>query len=230
MTQRKGLHRVASAVSAPVYTAREAMIDSQLKPCGVVSSRAVSAFFSVAREDYVAPSRRRLAYVDAAQPLGNGREMMAPLSLGYLVEDAAATPTDTVLVVGATTGYAAAVLSHMAGRVVALESDADLAAKALANLGSYPNVEVVEGPLEAGWAAGAPYSIILIDGAVEVLPPELIAQLAEGGRLFAILHGTDRVSRAARGRKQAGTLHLEPFAESAGTVLPPFRRAPAFRF
>jgi protein-L-isoaspartate(D-aspartate) O-methyltransferase len=89
---------------------------------------------------------------------------------------------------------------------------------------------VAEGPLETGWAAGAPYTIILIDGAVEVLPPELIAQLAEGGRLFAILSGTDHVARAARGRKRAGILHLEPFAESAGTVLPPFRKAPAFRF
>jgi protein-L-isoaspartate(D-aspartate) O-methyltransferase len=118
---------VASAVPAPIHTAREAMIDSQLKPCGVVSPRTVAAFFSVAREDFVAPDRRRLAYVDAAQPLGNGREMMAPLSLGYLVEDAAATPEDKVLVVGATTGYAAAIMSQMAGHVVALESDPALA-------------------------------------------------------------------------------------------------------
>ncbi len=221
---------MATAVSAPVHTAREAMIDSQLKPCGIVSPPVVAAFYSVPREDFVAPDRRKLAYVDAAQPLGNGRELMTPLSLGYLVEDAGATPADKVLVVGATTGYAAAVLSKVAGQVVALESDPGLASRARGNLAAYPNVEVAEGPLEAGWSAGAPYTIILIDGAVELLPAELIAQLAEGGRLLTILSGTDRVSRAARGRKQAGILHLEPFAETAGTVLPPFRQAPAFRF
>jgi len=221
---------VASAVSVSIHTAREAMINSQLKPCGVISPRVVSAFFSVPRENFVAPARRSLAYVDAAQPLGNGRELMAPLSLGYLVEDAGATPEDSVLVVGATTGYAAAVMSRMAGRVVALECDPALAALARTNLAVYSNNVVAEGPLEAGWPSGAPYSIILIDGAVEFLPADLIAQLAEGGRLFAILHGTDRVSRAARGRKQVATLQLVPFAETAGTVLPPFRKAPAFHF
>ena len=221
---------MASAVSASVHTAREAMIESQLKPSGIVSPRTVAAFFAVPREAFVAPDRRNLAYVDAAQPLGNGRELMTPLSLGLLVEDAAATAKDHVLVVGATTGYAAAILAHMAGTVVALESDAALAEAARANLAAYPNVSVAEGPLEAGWAEKAPYSIILIDGAVETLPADLIAQLTEGGRLFAILAGSDGVARAARGRKQAGALQLEPFAHSAGTVLPPFRKAPAFRF
>jgi len=221
---------VVPAFTASAPTPREAMINGQLKPCGVVSPRTVSAFLSVPREDFVPRERRKLAYVDAAQPLGNGREMMAPLSLGHLIEKAAATPKDMALVVGATTGYAAALLSRMAGHVVALECDPDLAAAARVRLASCSNVEIAEGPLEAGWAAGAPYSLILIDGAVEVLPPELVGQLAEGGRLLTILRGPDHVARAARGWKQAGTLHLEPFTESAGTVLPPFRKAPAFCF
>jgi protein-L-isoaspartate(D-aspartate) O-methyltransferase len=225
---------VASAVSvspSPDFTiAREAMIDSQLKPCGVVSPRIVSAFFAIPREDFVAEGRRGLAYVDSAQALGNGRELMPPLSLGLLVEDASPQPADNILVVGAATGYSAAVLSELAGKVTALESDAALAARARAALAGRTNVEVVEGPLEGGAPAGAPYSLILIDGAVQLLPPDLIAQLAEGGRLYAILQGTDGVCRAARGRKQAGVLPLEPFAEAAGAILPPFRKAPAFRF
>lgn len=227
---RKGFNRVASAVSASPLAAREAMIDSQLKPCGVISPRVSAAFFSVARESYVAPGRRGLAYVDAAQPLGGGRELLAPLSLGRLVEAADAQPTDRVLAIGAATGYSAAILAQLSGTVIALESDAGLAATARTNLASYENVRVVEGPLEAGAEDFGRYTLILIDGAVETLPSDLIAQLAEGGRLLAIVVGSDGVSRAAKGTRQAGILRMEPFAEAAGSLLPPFGKAPAFRF
>jgi protein-L-isoaspartate(D-aspartate) O-methyltransferase len=221
---------LASAVSASLLAPREAMIDSQLKPCGVVSPRTVSAFYAVAREDFVPAARRGIAYVDAAQPLGEGRELMAPLSLGLMVENAGVQAGERALVVAAGTGYSAAILAQMGARVTALESDAALAAAARTALADVPNVEVVEGPLEGGAPDGAPYDLILIDGAVELLPPELIAQLAEGGRLVAILHGSDGVSRAARGLKRAGIVPLEPFGEAAAALLPPFRKAPAFRF
>ena len=221
---------MASAVSASPLAPREAMIDSQLKPCGVVSPRTVAAFYAVAREDFVPPARRGIAYVDAAHPLGNGRELMAPLSLGLLLENAAVQPGERVLVVGAGTGYSAAILAAMGARVTALESDASLADAARAALAGTPDIQVVEGPLEGGAPEGAPYDLILVDGAVELLPPELIAQLAEGGRLVAIHHGSDGVSRAARGLKRAGIVPLEPFGEAAAALLPPFRRPHAFRF
>lgn len=206
------------------------MIDSQLKPCGVISPRVSAAFYSVAREAFVAPGRRGLAYVDAPQPLPGGRELLAPLSLGHLLEHAHVEPADKVLVVGAATGYSAALLATLAGSVVALESDAALAETARTTLAGVANVLVVEGPLEKGWTDGAPYTLILIDGAVEQLPPELIAQLAEGGRLMAIVIGSDGVSRAAKGVQFAGHLQLEPFAEAPGSLLPPFGKAPAFQF
>jgi protein-L-isoaspartate(D-aspartate) O-methyltransferase len=206
------------------------MIDSQLKPCGVVSPRTVTAFYAVPREDFVPAARRALAYVDAAQPLGGGRELMAPLSLGLLVEQAGVQPGERVLVVGAGTGYSAAILSAMGARVTAVESDPSLAQAARAALSGRPDIQVIDGPLEGGAPDGAPYDLILIDGAVELLPPDLIAQLAEGGRLVAIHHGSDGVSRAAKGFKRAGIVPLEPFGEAAGALLPPFRRAPAFRF
>jgi protein-L-isoaspartate(D-aspartate) O-methyltransferase len=206
------------------------MIDSQLKPCGVVSPRSVAAFFAVPREAFVPAERRGLAYVDAAQPMGQGRELMAPLSLGLLVEAAQVRPGERALVVGAGTGYSAALLAHMGANVVALESDAGLAARARAALAETQGVRLVEGPLEAGAADGAPYDLILIDGAVQELPPGLIAQLAEGGRLLAILHGSDGVARAAKGIMRAGIAPLEPFAEAGAALLPPFGKAPAFRF
>ena len=206
------------------------MIDSQLKPCGVISPRVSAAFYATAREAFVAPGRRGLAYVDAPQPLGSGRELLAPLSLGHLLEHAVVEPEDKALVVGAATGYSAAVLAQLCASVVALESDAGLAAAARNNLLGLNTVSVVEGPLDKGWADNAPYSLILIDGAVEQLPPELIAQLAEGGRLMAIVIGSDGVSRAAKGIKRAGFLQLEPFAEAPGALLPSFGKAPAFQF
>jgi protein-L-isoaspartate(D-aspartate) O-methyltransferase len=210
------------------------MIDSQLKPCGVVSPRTVAAFFAVPREAFVPAGRRGLAYVDAAQPLGNGRELMAPLSLGLLLEAAHVRPGERALVVGAGAGYSAALLAHMGAEVVALESDAALAAQARAALAAgdaaSQRVRLVEGPLEAGVPDGAPYQIILIDGAAETLPPGLIAQLAEGGRLLAILQGSDGIARAAKGIMRAGIARLEPFAEAGAALLPPFGKAPAFRF
>lgn len=225
---------MASAFHASPLAAREAMIDSQLKPCGVVSPRTVAAFFAVPREEYVPADRRGLAYVDTSQPLGQGREMMAPLSLGLLLESAQLRPGDRALVVGSGTGYSSALLAHMGAEVVALESDPALAARARTTLAADETagqrVALVEGPLEAGVPDRAPYSLILIDGAAETLPPGLIAQLAEGGRLLAILHGSDGVSRAAKGIMRAGIARLEPFAEAGAALLPPFGKAPAFRF
>ena len=219
---------MASAPSHSPLAAREAMIDSQLKPCGVVNPRTSAAFFAVAREDFVAEGRRGLAYVDAAQPLGNGRELLSPLSLGLLVEEAHVMPGETALVVGAATGYSAAILAHLGARVTALESDPALAARARAALADTARVQ--EGPLEAGASFGSPYDLILIDGGVEIVPDTLIAQLAEGGRMVAIVHGSDGVGRASKGVKRAGAVRLEPFAEAAAAILPPFRKAPAFQF
>ena len=219
---------MASAPSHSPLAAREAMIDSQLKPCGVVNPRTSAAFFAVAREDFVAEGRRGLAYVDAAQPLGNGRELLSPLSLGLLVEEAHVMPGETALVVGAATGYSAAILAHLGARVTALESDPALAARARAALADTARVQ--EGPLDAGASFGSPYDLILIDGGVEIVPDTLIAQLAEGGRMVAIVHGSDGVGRASKGVKRAGVVRLEPFAEAAAAILPPFRKAPAFQF
>lgn len=206
------------------------MIESQLKPCGVTTPRVVAAFYAVERADFVPQDRRGVAYMDRPHRFGNGRELMAPLSLGYLLEEASLRPDDRALVIGAGTGYGAAVLSRLAGSVVALESDADLAGRARELLADRPNVSVVEGPLEAGWAAGAPYSFILIDGAFEEQPAVLVEQLAEGGRVAAIVVGDDGVARASLGRLYAGIVHFEPFADSSAAILPPFRKAPTFRF
>lgn len=208
------------------------MIESQLMPCGIVASPVVSAFYSIPREAFVLPGRAGLAYVDAAQPIGPGRDMMPALSLGTLLQHAEVAPGQTALVVGAGTGYAAALLAHMGARVTALEADPALAQRMRDILAEHAidGASVVQGPLADGWAAHAPYAVVLLDGAIEELPPSLIAQLAEGGRVVAIVRGEDGVMRASVGRMAAGRLRLAPMVAAGAPLLPEFRKAERFRF
>lgn len=208
------------------------MIESQLMPCGIVAPAVVAAFHAVPREAFVLPERAGLAHIDAAQPIAAGREMMAPLSLGYLLQHAGAVPGERALVLAAGTGYAAALLAHMGIRVTALEADAALAGRARAILDdlAVAGVDVHIGPNAEGWADDAPYGLMLLDGAIEELPQSLITQLAEGGRVAAIVRGEDGVMRACLGRMAAGRLRFVPVAEAAAPLIPEFRKADTFRF
>lgn len=208
--------------------ARQAMVESQLMPMGVVDPLVVAAFATVPREAFVLPHRRALAHVDAPQPVGAGRMMMSPLSLGLLLQAARPRPGERALVVGAGTGYAAAILARIGCEVVALEEVPELAAAARERLGTA--AEVVEGPLVEGWAARAPYHLVLLDGSVDFVPDAIAAQIEEGGRLAAVVRGEDGVERPSIGRRVAGILHLEPVAEAGAPPLPGFRRAPRFAF
>jgi protein-L-isoaspartate(D-aspartate) O-methyltransferase len=137
------------------------------------------------------------------------------------------------LLVGAATGYAAAVLARLVGHVVALEEDEELAARAKSVLASLPEeggtVELVRGPLAKGWKKGAPFDLILIDGAVEQLPQALIDQLADGGRLATGLI-EDGVSRLCLGRKGGDGFGLIAFADAASAMIPGFEKPRAFNF
>src|SRR5438270_14094467 len=143
----------------PDYSAaRAAMVDSQLRPQGVSDPAVLQAMSTVPREQFVPDQSRPLAYVDRAIAIGAGRFLAAPAVLGQLLTQMAPERGQRALVVGAGTGYSAAILMAMGLEVVALESDPDLAVAARAH-----KIRVVEGPLEAGHAAAAPYDQILID-------------------------------------------------------------------
>ena len=131
---------------------------------------------------------------------------------------------ERALVVGCGTGYAAAVLSEMGLDTVAVESDPRLAAQAKAN-----GVNVVEGPLIAGHKGGAPYDLLLIDGAVEYLPDALLAQLEEGGRYGAALLD-EGVSRLIVGRKAGGSYGHYSIADYVVPALPGFQCPRTFTF
>ncbi|MEO6256480.1 MAG: protein-L-isoaspartate O-methyltransferase [Sphingomicrobium sp.] len=212
-------------VPIPDYAAaRRAMIESQLRPVGVNDAAVLEAMDAVPREQFVPEGVRPLAYGDRSLELGGGRYLAAPAVLGQLLTQMAPVPGERALLIGGATGYAAAVLARIGCRVTALEGDPRLAARAR-ELG----VETVEGPLAAGHKAGAPYDLILIDGAVEQLPEAIIKQLAERGRLGAALLDR-RVARLIVGQKVAGAFGYRSIADAGVAPLPGFSRPPAFSF
>jgi protein-L-isoaspartate(D-aspartate) O-methyltransferase len=204
--------------------ARAAMIENQLRPEGVTDPAVLDAMGSIPRERFVADQARPLAYIDRAVAMGDGRFLPAPAVLGSLLTQMMPVRGQRALVIGAGTGYSAAVLEAMGLVVTALESSKALWSKARDN-----GVRVVEGPLEAGWAAGAPYDQILLDGAVEYIPDSVIEQLANGGRLGAAL--VDRgITRLIVGRKAGGAFGYLSLSDAGVPALPGFARPKAFTF
>ena len=200
------------------------MVDSQLRPEGVNYPPVSEAMAAVKREDFVAEDARELAYIDRVVPIGDGRLMSAPVVLGKLLTEMAPVAGERALVVGCGTGYSAAVLKLMGLKVIGLESSPALAARAK-KLG----IDAVEGPLEDGWQKGAPYDLILIDGAIEHIPDAIIAQLTDHGRLGTAL--MDRgVSRLAVGRRAGEGFGIHTMADSGAAALPGFSRPRVFTF
>lgn len=208
---------------------RRAMVASQLRTTSVNDARVVAVMSEVPRERFVPAERRALAYVDTPVPLGGGRALNPPMVTGRLLTEAAVTPADHVLVVGAATGYAAALLAGLAGSVVAVESDAALVAAMRDALAVEAAVTVVEGPLAAGGPDQAPFDLILIDGAVEDVPEALRAQLKPSGRIALVL-ADDGVTRLAIGRSTGDAIAFQVFADAEAVSLPGFERPRKFSF
>jgi protein-L-isoaspartate(D-aspartate) O-methyltransferase len=211
--------------------ARQNMIDSQIRTSKVTDSAVIAALAALPRELFVAESHRKLAYIDRPVPLGAGRRMMEPMYLARLLQVADLQPKAKALVVGAGTGYGAAIISKLAAKVVALESAPELAAKMRANLAGLGigNVTVVEGDLAAGRPKEAPFDFILIDGAVEILPDALTAQLAEGGMLATVVM-KDSIGQGVLIAKADGVLTRREIFDAETDVLPGFTRPQRFIF
>ena len=204
--------------------ARRAMVDSQLRPEAVTDRGVLAAMGSVERERFVPEGAAALAYFDRPLRLSGGRALMPPAALGRLLSELAPRAGERALVVGSGTGYAAALLGAIGVEVVALESDAGLASAAR-NAG----IDTVTGELSQGWAKGAPYDIILLDGAVEEIPASLVKQLKPQGRLAGAI--ADRgVTRLVVGLVAGGSLGLRSLADADVAALPGFSRPRAFTF
>lgn len=222
---------MASALDHPTDTTalRVAMVASQLRTTGVNDPRVIAAMAEVPRERFLPGVAPELAYRDQLVPIGRGRHANLPMATGKLLTEAFLRAGDRVLLIGAAGGYAAAVLAQIVAEVVAVESDAHLAAHAREALAGTANVRVVEAPLPAGAPDGAPYDLLFIDGAVEDLPAALWSQVAVGGRVATGLAARG-LTRLASGVRAAGGLGLNDFADVACAVLPGFAKPARFTF
>jgi protein-L-isoaspartate(D-aspartate) O-methyltransferase len=212
--------------------ARTRMVDSQIRPNKVIDPRIIAAMRRLPRERFVPERMAPLAYADDDVPLGGGRFLMEPMVIARLVQLTATVAGERALVVAAGTGYGAALLAACGARVTALEEVASLQTVARAVLAELaPSVGLVTGPLAAGWPPGAPYDVILIEGAIHEVPQAIGDQLHhQTGRLITILAGAARLGQAVLGEAHAGGLRMQPMFDCATPPIPSLMPSPGFVF
>lgn len=212
--------------------ARQSMVKSQIRPNQVNDEDILAAMAELPREAFLPKALKGVAYVDEDLPLGNGRHLMEPRILARLLEAASVQATDVVLVIGCATGYSAAILSRLASAVVAIESDAKLAQSATDTLTdlTIDTVAVIQGDLKAGYPKQAPFDVILFDGAVAEVPDPLIEQLADGGRLVAVVRPDQTVGKATRIVRKGEIVARRELFDANLPWLPGFEPASRFVF
>lgn len=214
--------------------ARQNMVDNQLRPNKVTDPNILAAMAELPRERFVPKVKQGTAYVDEDIEVAPGRFLMEPVVLARLLQALDLTSETTVLNIGCATGYDAALLGRVVGSVVAIESDPALAAQASAAINelAIDNVAVIEGPLEQGYAAQAPYDAIFFSGAVDEVPPALADQLAPDGKLVVVVGGGEHgiLGRAHLYVRSGGTLSSRPLFDAGTHMLPGFMREENFVF
>jgi protein-L-isoaspartate(D-aspartate) O-methyltransferase len=215
-------------------TARQKMVDGQVRPSDVTDIRILDAMLAVPREAFMPPNQRALAYLDLDLDIGEGastkRFLIKPVVIAKLLQAAEITEADKVLVASCASGYTAAVVARLAGQVTATESDPAQAARAaevLAELG-LGNV-TFRGTAAEGDPANAPYDVIVLDGATEITPDRLYRQLKDGGRLVGVF-AASKPPRAMIVTRSHGDFGHRTLFDAAAPVLPGFERLPAFVF
>jgi len=216
-------------------SARDHMVDSQIRPDRVVDPRIIRAMRTLPRERFVPADRAALAYIDEDLRLPGGRVLMEPRVLAHLIQAAGVRSGERVLVIGAGPGYGAAVLDYCGAVVTALEEDEALLAIARAVLPTVaPRVVLEAGKLRDGLPG--PWDVILIEGAVPEIPAEIAGLLnGQGGRLVTVLSrdgvlGKGVLAEPINPGAPQVTLRAQPRFDCATPLLPAFVPPPAFRF
>jgi protein-L-isoaspartate(D-aspartate) O-methyltransferase len=211
---------------------RRNMVESQVKANRVTDPRVIEAVAEVPREVFVPKQLRGIAYIDEDIDLGGGRAIMKPMIFARMLQVAEIGGSDVVLDVGCASGYSSAVLARLASTVVALEADVELAKQAGALLAklAVDNVAVVSGPLAAGDAAHGPYDVIVVEGAVGRVPDALTDQLADGGRLLAVVVDDSGVGRATVVMRIGGVSSSRIVFDASIAPLPGFACQAGFVF
>ena len=209
-------------------TRRVMMVDTQVRPSDVTKFPIISAMLSVLREDFVPDARREAAYAGVNIPLGDRRVVLEARSLAKMLDSLDVQPGERVLDLGAGLGYGAAVMAALGADVVAVE-EAGLAPLARNRLdaGGCAGVKVITAPLVLGAPSQGPYDAIIVQGAVEVMPEAILAQVKEGGRIGAIfMEGPLGVARI--GHKKDGAVNWRYVFNATAPVLPGFEMRPKF--
>jgi protein-L-isoaspartate(D-aspartate) O-methyltransferase len=214
----------------PDFAARRTvMVDSQVRPADVTKYPIIAAMLEVPRERFVPDALREAAYAGENLEIAPGRVVLEPRTLAKMLDALDIGRADLVLDVGPGLGYSAAVIARLAEAVIAVEEDGALAAEAEAALAAVgaDNAVVVSAPLTEGAPRHGPYDAIVVEGAAEVLPEALLAQLKEGGRIGCLfMEGALGVARI--GHKHGGKISWRFVFNAAAPVLPGFAAMPAF--
>jgi len=217
-----------------IADARQNMVDSQLRPNRVTNPNILSVMSDLPREYFVPTAKKDSAYIDEDIEVSSGRYLMEPLVVARLIQALEITIDSTVLNVGCGSGYDSALLSMLAGSVVALESDSELVLRATEVLEklTIDNVTVIEAPMTRGCSIQSPYDAILISGAIDEVPKQIFNDLAEGGRLAAVIGGDPRgiPGRAHIFIKTGESYSSRPLFDAGTKLLPGFQSEEKFVF
>jgi len=208
---------------------RTMMVDTQVRPNDVTKFPIIEAMLSVPRETFVPAARREAAYVGENIVIGAGRVILEARTLAKMLDALDIQPSDVVLDIGCGLGYSAAIIARLAEAVVAVEEDPALAAQAQVRLSDagVDNAAVVEGALAAGAAKHGPYDAIVVGGAAEEVPAEILTQLRDGGRIGCLfMEGALGVCRI--GHKIDGKLTWRFAFNASAPVLPGFKKRTGF--
>ena len=214
-------------------TARQKMVDGQVRTSDVTDSRILDAMLSVPREVFVPAARQPLAYLDLDLDVGGSpkRYLLKAALTAKLLQAAELKSTDNVLVVGAASGYLAALAAKVAAKVTATESDSELAGQAAAAIAALglSNVTVRNAACADGDPASAPYDVIVLNGGTEIVPARLFGQLVEGGRLVGVF-ANKSPSRAMLVTRAHDDFGHRTLFDAAAPVLPGLERLAEFVF
>ena len=213
--------------------ARKMMVDCQIRPTKVTDSRVLDAFGTIPREDFVSRHQRAIAYIDEDLPVPGGRCMMEPMVLARMIQALSVDANDNILVVGCGTGYSAAILARLAGSVIAVETRSQLVERAQETLVAtgIDNAVAIKARLTDGFAKEGPYDGILVEGAVEAVPDQLLDQLGTHGRLVAVWRPAGHpVGVASQWTRAGDGFSRKPLFDAQVPLLDEFRSKRAFVF
>jgi len=215
-----------------IEQARFNMIEQQIRPWNVLDKGVLELLTIVKREKFLPEQQKTLAFMDTELPLADGSLSLSPKIEAHIVQDVAIKKHENALVVGAGTGYLPALLAFHSRHVTCVENSPAVFAAAQTALQreGVVNVSIVQGDGSKGWAADAPYDVIVITGSMPILPEELKQQLKPGGRLFVILGSAPIMTANLVTRLSETAFDSKPLFDTSVAATPNAEAVSAFSF